>query len=147
MSSTKPTIYICYDKNCVETSYQILTHLDQKFGRSYNIMNMSIDNEDFHIITLMISEVISEYNNNYGIIISDYGMYSSMITNRNKNIRAIVCLNENMVDRAINEYDMNILCIPHKIVEWIDIEKMVNKFINTKRNHPYSPKSFLLERL
>jgi len=146
MSTTKPTIYLCNDKNCVGTTYLITTYLSKKF-QFHNIINMSIDNKDFSIIVPMLSEAVSEYSDALGIIISEYSMYPSMMANRNKHTRAIVCENEKMVIRAVEKYDMNVFCLPDKITVPEQYELMIDAFIDTKRKQVYSPEMFLLERL
>jgi len=146
MLKNKSTVYVCNDEKYLEASYSIITYLENKF-KSHNIINMSVDNKDFNIITSMLVEAVSERDDYYGIIISDFGIYSSMIANRRKYIRAVTCINEDMVEHAIINYDINILCIPHRLVEQPEIEKMIDKFVDMKRPVVISPKTYLIERL
>lgn len=149
MLNNNPTIYVCSDENCVERSHKVMSYLNDKI-KSHLAVNMSIDNKEFSITVPLLCAVVAEYDNNLGIIISGMSIYSVMMANRNKEIRAAMCQAKEGVEWAVENYHMNVLCIPTfspprlSDNEYIEI---IDTYVNTKRKEDYLARNYLLERL
>ena len=149
MLNNNPTIYVCSDENCVDHSYKIISYLNEKI-KSHLTVNMSIDNKEFSITVPLLCEVVAEYDNNLGIIISGAAIYSVMMANRNRDIRAAMCQCKENVERAVKYYNMNVLCLPTFSPPLISDEsyiEIIDAFVNTKRKDDLIARNFLLERL
>jgi len=149
MLHNNPKIYVCSDENCVERSYKVISYLNAKV-RSHLTINMSLDNTEYSITVPFLCEAVAEYDDNLGIIISGMGIYSVIMANRNRDIRAAMCQAKEGVEWAVENYHMNVLCIPTFSPPRLSDEsyiEIIDTFVNTKRKSDYLARNFLLERL
>ncbi|GAB4167398.1 MAG: ribose 5-phosphate isomerase B [Rickettsiaceae bacterium] len=79
----------------------------------------------------MVEEIIEETVEK-GVLICGTGIGMSIAANRSSAIRAALCFNEFMAERARAHNDANILVLGSKIVEDEVSIKMVEKFLGTK---------------
>jgi ribose 5-phosphate isomerase B len=79
----------------------------------------------------MVEEII-EKTVPQGILICGTGIGMSIAANRSSQIRAALCTNEFMAERARSHNDANILVLGSKLVDDNISIKMVEIFLNTK---------------
>ena len=148
MLNNAPTIYVCSNTNQNEITDKVITHLNDKI-KSHLLVDLNPEYNEFTVSVPLLGELVSEYDNNLGITVSRYGGYPLMMLNRNKYIRACMCLNEWAVRAAVTDYSINVLCLPafSMVIPDAELTKIIDLFVNVKRNYWHTTKSFLLERL
>ncbi|RTK92685.1 MAG: ribose 5-phosphate isomerase B [Rickettsiales bacterium] len=123
---------IASDHTGVMLKYKIIKMLeDQKM----KILDLGTDNDekvDYPDYANKVVEVLIEQTANLGILICGTGIGMSIAANRSSDIRAALCFNEFMAERARLHNDANILVLGSKICEDDIALKMVNIFLNTK---------------
>ena len=123
---------IASDHTGVMLKHKIIKMLeDQKI----KILDLGTDNDekvDYPDYANKVVEVIIEQTANLGILICGTGIGMSIAANRSSDIRAALCFNEFMAERARLHNDANILVLGSKICEDDIALKMVNIFLNTK---------------
>jgi ribose 5-phosphate isomerase B len=67
-----------------------------------------------------------------GIVICGTGIGMSMVVNKFKGIRGALCLDEEMARISRTHNDSNILVLGERITPWIEVEKIVKVWLNTK---------------
>ena len=145
MLSNKPTIYVCNDPTTKDESDKIIEYINEKI-KNRMVVNLS-QRGDFSVVVPMLAEVLSEYDNNLGVVISDYCIYSSMILNRNKDIRSYICTNKEATEIAIRYYNINIMCIPLLLTTEQIRKEIIDVFFDMKKEERYTTRNYLLERL
>lgn len=147
MLTNSPKIYICCEEGFEEDLAETISYLQEKV-KSYHTIHIDVSKE-FTTLVPLLSEAVAEYNNNLGIIISSYGVYSSMMANRNRDIRAIVAYDLNPVVFGINNYNINLICIPILSLTSIkkEIRKIVDTFTSVERNYKYTVRNYMLEKI
>ncbi len=73
-----------------------------------------------------------EHKTAKGIAICGSGMGAALQANRFKKIRGVACYNANMVVRAVEHNNMNVLCIGSEWTKIGEVKKMINAFLTTK---------------
>lgn len=89
----------------------------------------SVDYPDY---TRLVTEAIIEEDTQKGILICGTGIGMSIAANRNSDIRAALCMNKIMAEKARQHNDANILVLGSKHVETKEALEMVDTFLNTK---------------
>ena len=103
--------------------------------RSKSIMDLgcySTERVDYPDYAKKVVEEIIEGNSKYGILICGTGIGMSIAANRSSVIRAALCLNEFMAERARSHNDANILVLASKLTEEKTVFQMIDKFLNTE---------------
>ena len=91
--------------------------------------NSSVDYPDFaHKICKKIIDKIPSY----GILICGSGIGMSIVANRYSDIRAALCLDENMAKLARQHNNANILVLGSRLISWQETIKCVNMFFSTR---------------
>lgn len=104
-------------------------------GQKMTILDLGPDNDekvDYPDYANKVVEVIIEQTASLGILICGTGIGMSIAANRSSDIRAALCFNEFMAERARLHNDANILVLGSKSYEDDISLKMVNIFLNTK---------------
>lgn len=76
-------------------------------------------------------EKVLEDKNNVGIFICGTGNGMCFTANRNPNIRAVICMNEDMAMYVRKDNDANVLCIPANYVKKRKAIRIVKIFLTT----------------
>jgi len=76
------------------------------------------------------SEYVSE-NGGFGIVIGKSGAGEAMVANKYKNVRAVLCVNEENVKLSREHNDANVLSIGSILTNPEEAKKLVLLFINT----------------
>ncbi len=112
---------------------QIYKYLSEQ---KFRVIDCGTNNDqnkvDYPDLAKLVCEKIIEKDAKYGILICATGIGMSISANRNSSIRAALCTNELMAERARLHNDANILIIGSKVSDFATSIKMINKFFNTK---------------
>lgn len=92
----------------------------------------STDRVDYPDYAKKLVEEIIEGNVKYGILICGTGIGMSIAANRSSAVRAALCLNEFMAERARSHNNANVLVLASKITEDQVIFQMIDKFLTTE---------------
>lgn len=125
-------IAIATDHAGVRLKNKIKEHL-QKIGM--NVLDLGTDTEervDYPDYANKMVEEIIEKTVSKGILVCGTGIGMSIAANRSSDIRAALCFNEFMAERARSHNDANILVLGSKICEDEVSLKMVDLFLHTK---------------
>ena len=68
----------------------------------------------------------------FGVLICGSGLGMSMVANRHKNIRAALCLNEEMARLSREHNDANILVLGSRLISYEEAIKCFNMFFKSK---------------
>ncbi len=68
----------------------------------------------------------------FGILICGSGNGVAMTANKHQGIRAAICWNEELAERARSHNDANILCIPARYISPEEAKKIVEVFFSTE---------------
>ena len=91
--------------------------------------NNSVDYPDF--AHKMCKKIVIKIPS-YGILICGSGIGMSMVANRYSDIRAALCMDENMAKLAREHNNANILVLGSRLISWQEAIKCVNIFFSTK---------------
>lgn len=124
-----------------QASYEIYSnnpekrHLAGGQKKQKSIMDLgcySTERVDYPDYAKKVVEEIIEGNTKYGILICGTGIGMSIAANRSCAVRAALCLNEFMAERARSHNDANILVLASKLTEERLVFQVINKFLNTE---------------
>jgi ribose 5-phosphate isomerase B len=125
-------IAIANDHTSVNLKIEIVNFLrDQKF----NVLDLGTDDEvtvDYPDYVDKVREEIISETIDKAILICSTGIGMSIAANRSSMIRAALCTNIFMAQRARSHNNANILVLGSKVTSNIETLKIVDKFLNTK---------------
>ena len=128
--SDKKKIIIGSDHAGFEMKHSIISNLsDIEFKDIGTDSDESVDYPDY------ANKLVNRVQNNiysFGILICGTGIGMSMSANRNKNIRAALCLNTKMAKLAREHNDANILVLGSRLISASEAIKCLLVFLNTK---------------
>lgn len=122
---------IASDHTGVVLKAKIITFLERK---NIHVLNLGTDNNtsvDYPDFSSKLQEKIIENNALTGILICATGIGMSIAANRNKAIRAALCINERMAKYAKMHNNANILVLGSKIISSDESLKIVQRFLKT----------------
>ena len=90
--------------------------------------NESVDYPDF---SHKLSKSIINNKNELGIQFCGTGNGINMTANKYQEIRSALCWNEKIAEQARLHNDANILTMPARYLNWEEIKKIIETFINT----------------
>ena len=129
----KNNIVIACDHAGVELKSFIIDYLEEK---EYKVINCGTDNTDSvdypDMANSLVSEVTKDLDNNIGILICGSGIGISIAANRNKNIRAALCYNEEVSKLSRQHNNANVIVLGARFVDKDEAIKMIDNFINTE---------------
>ncbi len=123
-----------------QAGYKIYSNNLEKSQLSYRRKNSktildlgcySTERVDYPDYAKKLVEEIIEENAKYGILICNTGIGMSIAANRSSDIRAALCLNEFMAERARSHNNANVLVLASKLTEEKTVFQMIDKFLNT----------------
>jgi ribose 5-phosphate isomerase B len=89
----------------------------------------SVDYPDFaHPVALAVERGESDF----GILVCGSGNGVAITANKHQGIRAAICWNEELADRARSHNNANILCIPARHISIEEAKKIVEIFFTTQ---------------
>ena len=89
----------------------------------------SVDYPDFaHPVALAVESGEFEY----GILICGSGNGVAITANKHQGIRAAICWNEELAERARSHNNANILCLPARYISLDEAKKIVEVFFSTE---------------
>ena len=115
--------------------FELKNKIKKYFQKSYDFRDVgtfsekSVDYPDFanELCKRKIDEKLK-----FGVLICGSGLGMSMVANRHKNIRAALCLNEEMAKLSRQHNDANILVLGGRIIKHNIALKCVDKFLSTE---------------
>ena len=87
--------------------------------------------DDYPDYAAQVSEKVLE-TGSMGILICDTGLGMSIAANRNSGIRAALCTNEFMAERARTHNDANILCLGSSVTDEDENSAIAKTFLTTE---------------
>lgn len=97
-----------------------------------NLGSNDLESVDYPDYAHLVVDSIIEGRAQKGILICATGIGMSIAANRSSEIRAALCLNEFMTERARAHNDANVLVLASKITSDKDSIAMVKKFLSTE---------------
>jgi ribose 5-phosphate isomerase B len=91
--------------------------------------NAPVDYPDY---AKLVCDQINEEDATFGILICGSGIGMSIAANRFSNIRAALCMNEEMAFLARAHNNANILVMGSRLINFDQVKLIVNKFFTTK---------------
>ena len=115
--------------------FELKNQIKKYFQKSYNFWDVgtfskkSVDYPDFanELCKRKIDEKLK-----FGVLICGSGLGMSMVANRHKNIRAALCLNEEMARLSREHNDANILVLGSRLISYEEAIKCFNMFFKSK---------------
>ena len=92
----------------------------------------SLDSVDYPDFAHQLAESIEKRESELGIQFCGTGNGINMTANKHQKIRAALCWNTYIAEQARLHNDANILTLPARHLEWIDVKKIVEVFLNTE---------------
>ncbi|MFK7973263.1 MAG: ribose 5-phosphate isomerase B [Rickettsiaceae bacterium] len=123
---------IASDHAGVQLKAKIITtlhHLGMKVLDLGPVTDERVDYPDF--ANKLVQEII-DGTVEKGVLICGMGIGMSIAANRSSEIRAALCLNELMADKARSHNNANVLVLGSKLIPDNLSIKIVDKFLNTK---------------
>ena len=148
-------LYIASDHDGFEVKEKVLKYL-KKTENKYSIQNVGThfkeEQIDYPVYASMVSSLVLEHlvdDRHLGVLICKTGMGMSIVANKNKNIRAILCFSKEESKISREEYNSNILILPGKLPTIDSVEEIVRTWLNSKfiLNHINIRKLYLLEKI
>ena len=105
------------------------------YNKGYNILDYGCDSEesvDYPDFAHRLANSIEKKENKIGIQFCGTGNGINMSANKHQGIRAALCWNTNIAEQARLHNNANILTMPARHLDWDEIEKIVNVFLNTE---------------
>ncbi len=96
--------------------------------------NLNYDENDNYpdFVKKVAGEVLSNPKENKGILLCGTGIGMSIAANKFKGIRAGLCLSGYMAKRAVEEDDINILCLAADITDIGTIKKIIKEWLKAR---------------
>ena len=91
----------------------------------------SLESVDYPDFAHKLSESIEKGENELGIQFCGTGNGINMSANKHQGIRAALCWNTHIAEQARLHNNANILTMPARHLEWQEVKKIVDIFLNT----------------
>jgi ribose 5-phosphate isomerase B len=125
-------IVIASDHSGYTLKDKIVHHLTNQNISVNDLGTHNTDTVDYPIYAKKVVTCILEDTASLGILICGTGIGMSITANRSSGIRAALCVNLFMSERARSHNDANILVLGAKIIDEQLALEMVDKFLSTK---------------
>ncbi|OGE17399.1 ribose-5-phosphate isomerase [Candidatus Daviesbacteria bacterium RIFCSPHIGHO2_12_FULL_37_11] len=137
-------IYIGADHGGFELKEQIKSWLSQN---SYEVEDFGADSlnpeDDYPDFIILVAEKVVLNSKSLGIVIGRSGNGEAIAANKVKGIRAAVCLNVEMAEKAKEHNNANILSLGADYIQREEAEEIVRTFLDT----PFSNEERHMRRL
>ena len=89
------------------------------------------DSCDYPDFAHLVASAVEAGDFYFGILICGSGNGVAMTANKHQGIRAAICWNEELAERARSHNDANILCLPARHISFESAQKIVKIFLAT----------------
>ena len=124
-------IYIASD----HAGFELKQFLIEKLSQEYSVSDLgcasSETSVDYPDVAKDLCVKISDYTS-FGILICGSGIGMSIAANRNNNVRAALCFDEELAKLARNHNDANVLCLGSRFISNDQASKIVDSFLANK---------------
>jgi ribose 5-phosphate isomerase B len=124
----------------IQNGYKTYSNYSEKLSLNLELNNQktildlgcdSLERVDYPDYAKKLVEEIIEGNVKYGILICNTGIGMSIAANRSSVIRAALCLNKFMAERARSHNDANVLVLASNLTEEKTVFQIIEKFLST----------------
>jgi len=147
-------IYLGADHRGYNLKEEIKKFFELEKIKFKDLGNLNYDENDDYpdFVKKVVGKVLSNPKEDKGILICGTGIGMSIAANKFKGIKAGLCLSGYMAKRAIEEDDINILCLAADITDVETSKKIIKewlkaKFKNEERHKRRIEKIFEIEKL
>ena len=114
-----------------EFKEQLKTYLSSKDNEINDYGCYSLESVDYPDFAHKLSESIEKGDNELGIQFCGTGNGINMSANKHQEIRAALCWNTHIAEQARLHNNANVLTMPARHLEWVEVEKIVDTFLST----------------
>jgi len=115
-----------------EFKEQLKTYLSSKDNEINDYGCYSLESVDYPDFAHKLAESIEKKENELGIQFCGTGNGINMSANKHQGIRAALCWNPYIAEQARLHNNANVLTMPARHLEWEEVEKIVDTFLDTK---------------
>jgi len=134
-------IYLGADHRGYNLKKDLKKFLEQEKIKFQDLGNLEYDEEDDYpdFAKKVAEKIFSNSKKDKGILICGTGIGMSIVANKFKQVRAGLCLSGYMAKRAVEEDDINILCLAADITDTGTSEKIIKEWLKAKfkNEEPY----------
>lgn len=127
----KSKVAIACDHAGFELKNTLKNHLEKQGFLIDDLGTSSQESVDYPEYGFKIADNISKKKSDVGIAICGSGIGISIACNKNKDIRAALCFNEEMAQLSREHNDANIIALGARFIDTELAIKMVTKFLET----------------
>mgnify|MGYP001069027495 CR=1 FL=1 len=127
-------IYLGADHRGYNLKEEIKNFLEQEKIKFQDLGNLKYDEEDDYpdFAKKVAEKISSNSKKDKGILICGAGIGMSIAANKFKKVRAGLCLSGYMAKRAVEEDDINILCLAADITDVGTSERIIKEWLKAK---------------
>ena len=127
-------IYLGADHRGYNLKEDLKKFLEQGKIKFQDLGNLEYDEEDDYpdFAKKVAEKISSNSKKDRGILICGTGIGMSIVANKFKQVRAGLCLSGYMAKRAVEEDDINILCLAADITDTGTSEKIIKEWLKAK---------------
>jgi len=127
-------IYLGADHRGYNLKEDLKKFLEQGKIKFQDLGNLEYDEEDDYpdFAKKVAEKISSNSKKDRGILICGTGIGMSIVANKFKQVRAGLCLSGYMAKRAVEEDDINILCLAADITDAGTSEKIIKEWLKAK---------------
>ena len=92
----------------------------------------SLESVDYPDLAHKLADSIENNDNELGIQFCGTGNGINMAVNKHQGIRAALCWNPYIAEQSRLHNNANVLTMPARHLEWVEVEKIVVTFLNTE---------------
>jgi len=125
-------IYIASDHGGYQLKEELKGYLKDKGYQVEDLGNTKFDPEDdYPDFVFPLASRVAQGEQGLGIVIGRSGNGETMAANKVKGVRAVVCLNEKMAQKARLDNDANVLSLGADYINTETAKKIVDAFLTT----------------
>ena len=137
-------IYLGADHGGFDLKEELKKYLAEEKEETEDMGASSLDpNDDYTDFIIPVAKQVASTPNSLGIIIGRSGNGEVIAANKIKGIRAALCLNETMAEKAKDHNNANILSLGADYISVEEAKKIVRRFLDT----PFSNEERHIRRL
>ena len=125
-------VAIASDHRGVKLKSDIIAFLDELnidvFDFGTNSSEVSVDYPDY---AKKVAEYVSNFQNAAGILVCYSGVGMSIVANKFKLIRAVLCYNNEIARLSREHNNANVLCLGAGFIDFSDVKIVINTFLDT----------------
>ena len=115
-----------------EFKEQLKIYLSSKGNEINDYGCYSLESVDYPDFAHKLAESIENNDNELGVQFCGTGNGINMSANKHQGIRAALCWNIHIAEQARLHNNANILTMPARHLDWEEVEKIVDAFLNTR---------------